>query len=348
MRSALGQVFDPRENALNAWRLVLAAGVILQHSWPLTGRELATPFTGLLTQVWVDAFFVVSGFLITGSWLNNPRLREYAVARALRIFPGLWVCLLVVAFVLAPIGAALSGGSLRLSSQIAYVLNNAVLNIYYTGIDETPMNVPWPGVWDGPLWTLIFEVMCYIGVAILGVAGLLRRRWTVPVVFVLGVAGSAVVGYPVMSVETIPQMMLRFIVVFSAGALVYQYRDRIPARWWLVAVCAALVVVLGLLPNYRVYAALPLAYAVIVSGALLKRPRLRNDLSYGMYIYAWPVQQLLAAAGLVWLDPRLFFVVATLCTVPLAAASWFVVERQAMKLKRRVRRKEFAESAPGG
>ncbi|BBX04085.1 hypothetical protein MMOR_50210 [Mycolicibacterium moriokaense] len=128
------------------------------------------------------------------------------------------------------------------------------------------MGVPWPGVWDGPLWTLIFEVMCYIGVALLGVAGLLRWRWTVPVVFVLGVAGSAVVGYPVMSVETIPQMMLRFIVVFSAGALIYQYRDRIPARWWLVAVCAGLVVVLGLLPNYRVYAALPLAYAVTCPG----------------------------------------------------------------------------------
>lgn len=345
---ALGQVFDPRQNALNAWRLVLAAGVILQHSWPLTGRDLATPFTGLLTQVWVDGFFVVSGFLITGSWLNNPRLREYVVARALRIFPGLWVCLLVVAFVLAPIGVALSEGSLRLSSQIAYVLNNAVLNIYYTGIDGTPKGVPWPGVWDGPLWTLIFELLCYIGVALLGVMGLLRRRWTIPTVFVLAVAASAVAGYPVMAVETIPQMFLRFVVVFSAGALVYQFRDRIPARWWLVAVCAGLVVALGLLPNYRVFAALPLAYAVIVSGALLKRPRLRNDLSYGMYIYAWPVQQILAAAGLVWLDPRLFFVVATVCTVPLAAASWFVVERQAMKLKRRVRKKEFAESAPGG
>jgi peptidoglycan/LPS O-acetylase OafA/YrhL len=348
MSGALGQVFDPRQNALNAWRLALAAGVILQHSWPLTGRELSTPFTGLLTQVWVDGFFVVSGFLITGSWMNNPRLREYAVARALRIFPGLWVCLLVVAFVLAPIAVSLSEGSLRLSSQIAYVLNNAVLNIFYTGIDGTPKGVPWPGVWDGPLWTLIFELLCYIGVAVLGVAGLLRRRWTIPIVFVLAAAGSAVVGYPVMAVETIPQMVLRFVLVFSAGALVYQLRDRIPARWWLVAVCAGLVVALGLLPNYRVFAALPLAYAVIVSGALLKRPQLRHDLSYGMYIYAWPVEQTLAAAGLVWLDPRLFFVVATVCTVPLAAASWFVVERQAMKLKRRVRKKEFAESAPGG
>jgi peptidoglycan/LPS O-acetylase OafA/YrhL len=289
----------------------------------------------------------VSGFLITGSWMNNPRLREYVVARALRIFPGLWVCLLVVAFVLAPIGVAMSEGSLRLSSQIAYVLNNAVLNIYYTGIDGTPAGVPWPGVWDGPLWTLIFELLCYIGVAVLGVVGLLRRRWTIPIVFVLAVAASAVVGYPVMKVETIPQMLLRFIVVFSAGALVYQFRDRIPARWWLVAVCAGLVVALGLLPNYRVFAALPLAYAVIVSGALLKRPQLRNDLSYGMYIYAWPVQQILAAAGLVWLDPRLFFVVATLCTVPLAAASWLLVERQAMKLKRRLRKKESRNPRPG-
>lgn len=345
VKAPLDAVFDPRHNALNAWRLILAAGVILQHSWPLTGRTLETPFVQVFTQVWVDGFFVVSGFLITGSWLNNPRLRDYAAARLLRIFPGLWVCVLIVAFVIAPIGAALSGDSLRLSSQMAYALNNGVLNIFYAGIDGTPKGVPWPGVWDGPLWTLIFELLCYVGVGVLGVVGLLRRRWTIPIVFVLSVAGSALVGYPVMAVETVPQMVLRFVVVFSAGALLYQYRDRVPARWWLVALSAGLVIVLSLLPNYRVYAALPLAYAVIVSGALLKRPRLRNDLSYGMYIYAWPVQQLLAAAGLIWLDPRLFFVMATTCTVPLAAFSWLVVERQALKLKRRVRKREFAESS---
>lgn len=343
----LGQVFDPRQNAMNAWRLILAAGVILQHSWPITGRDLDTPFIQLFSHVFVDGFFVISGFLIVRSWMNNPRLREYAAARLLRIFPGLWVCVTVIAFVLAPIGVALSEGSLRLSSQIAYVLNNAVLNIFYTGIDGTPKGVPTPGVWDGPLWTLIFELMCYIGVAVLGVAGMLRRRWTIPSVFVLSVAASAVVGHPVMTADP-ASIVLRFIVVFSAGALVYQFRDRIPARWWLVAVCAVMVVVLGLLPNYRVYAALPLAYAVIVSGALLKRPRLRNDLSYGMYIYACPVQQVLAAAGLIWLHPPLFFVVATVCTVPLAAGSWFLVERHAMNLKHRVRRPAAPQVATSG
>ena len=80
--------------------------------------------------------------------------------------------------------------------------------------------------------------------------------------------------------------------MFSAGAFLYQWRDVIPARWSLVAVSVVIVLAAGLLPDYRVVAAIPLAYAVIVSGALLKkqRLRLRTDLSYGTYIYAYPVQ----------------------------------------------------------
>lgn len=86
---------------------MLASGVILQHSWSLTGRKIYPPIEQLLTQVWVDGFFAISGFLITASWVRNPRLREYFVARILRIFPGLWVCLAVVAFVIAPISVAI-------------------------------------------------------------------------------------------------------------------------------------------------------------------------------------------------------------------------------------------------
>jgi peptidoglycan/LPS O-acetylase OafA/YrhL len=118
----------------------------------------------------------------------------------------------------------------------------------------------------------------------------------------------------------------------------YQFRDKVPARWWLVALCAALVVASGLLPNYRIYTALPLAYAVVTSGALLKVERLwlRNDVSYGVYIYAWPVQQLLAMAGLAWLSPFPFFLAATAVTVPLAVVSWVLVEKRALALKRRI------------
>ncbi|OBK18343.1 acyltransferase, partial [Mycobacterium sp. 1245852.3] len=258
---------------MNAWRLVLASGVILQHSWPLTGRKLPALGEQLLTQVWGDGFFVVSGFLITSSWVRNPRLREYFVARILRIFPGLWVCLAVVAFVAAPIGVAIQGGSaarLLLSpAPITYWLNNAVLNVYHAGIDGTPKNVPFPGVWDGVLWTLIFEMFCYIAVAVAGVAGLFNRRWPAPVVFAFFLVAAVLVSYPVAAVPTLFQMITRFALVFAAGAVLHEFRDVIPARWSLVAVSAAIVVVAGVLvPNYRILAALPLAYAVVVSGAL--------------------------------------------------------------------------------
>ncbi|TDZ92823.1 hypothetical protein CCUG62472_03441 [Mycobacteroides salmoniphilum] len=94
-----------------------------------------------------------------------------------------------------------------------------------------------------------------------------------------------------------------------------------------------------------------MAYAVIVSGSLIHNPRLnlRNDLSYGTYIYAYPVQQLLVVLGLGSLNILLFFAIATAATVPLAAFSWFVVEKRAISLKSRLTRKKTAavdESPP--
>lgn len=341
----LAQVFDSRINALNAWRLVLASGVIVQHSWPLTGRKVHPPYDQLFSQISVDGFFVISGFLIAASWVRNPRFREYVVARVLRIFPGLWVCLVVVAFVIAPIGVAIQGGSavrlLTSRGPIEYVLNNAVLNVFHASIDGTPRHVPFPGVWDGVLWTLIFEIFCYIAIAVAGMAGLLKRRWPAVVVFTLVLAFTALVSYPV-EVQTVVQMIGRFALVFAAGTLLHQFKDKIPARWSLVAISAVIVVVAGLLvPNYRILAALPLAYAVVVSGALIhhKRLRLRTDLSYGVYIYAWPMQQLLAICGLAFLQPPAFAVVAAVATLPLAALSWFLVEKRALSLKSRFKRR---------
>jgi peptidoglycan/LPS O-acetylase OafA/YrhL len=330
----LGQAFDPRHNALNAWRLILATGVIFWHSYPLTGHTIGyQPAVRLLGEVWVDGFFTVSGFLITASWLRKPHLREFWTARFLRIFPGLWVCLLVVAFIMAPIAAAIKHTSVPFTSEIGYVLNNGLLNVYYAGINGTPTGIPWPGVWNGSIWTLIFELLCYVAVFVLGVTGLLRRSWVLPTLFVLSVAWSGWVSYPTMAMQTIPQMLARFAVVFLAGALIHQYKDRIPASWSLVMLGAAVVVASGLLQNYRLVAAIPLAYTIIISGALLKAPALRNDISYGVYIYAFPVQQLLATFGALW-HPVLFFLTAAACTVPLAALSWFVVEKRAVALKR--------------
>ncbi|SIK96620.1 Nodulation protein 10 [Mycobacteroides abscessus subsp. abscessus] len=339
----LGRVFDPRNNALNAWRLVLATSVILWHTWPLTGHEIPPrPITQLLSQVGVDGFFAVSGFLITSSWMRNPQPRSYFTSRGLRILPGLWVCVFITAFAIAPLGVLIQRGSvselMKSGAPAAYVLNNGLMNVlFYPGIAGTPKNIPWPGVWNGSLWTLAFETGCYIVVALLGISGLLKYRWAIPTAFVLTLTATAVFGFPAFAMSTIPQMVARFAVMFAAGALIYQYQDKIPAKWSLVALSLGLLLLSGLLSNYRVLGAIPLAYLVIASGALLKRLNLRNDLSYGVYIYAFPIQQLLVIMGLATLRVFPFFIVATLVTLSLAAMSWFVVEKRALALKKRLR-----------
>lgn len=367
---SLGREFDPRRNALNACRLAMATGVILYHSWLLTGRQLSfAPAHQLLRDVWVDGFFAISGFLITRSWFMHPRVGEYFVARGLRILPGLWLCLAVTAFVIAPIGVAIQGGSagkLLLSrAPYEYVLENSAVMLFKQGIGDTPNGIPVPGVWNGSLWTLLWEVLCYIAIAVFGVVGLLRRRWFIPVLLALallwssrlpawGVFANLAESQQIMEPSTaalfVQAIVARFAVVFLAGAFVYQIRNVIPARWSLVALSVVVVLVASLLPNYRMLAAIPLAYAVIVSGALIhnKRFRLRTDLSYGVYVYAWPIQQLLIICGLAVLNPFVFAMVATIVTVPLAALSWFLVEKPAMTIKTRIEQRKQASAGESG
>lgn len=336
----LGKVFDTRHNALTTWRLILAIGVIFWHSWPLTGRHIdLAPVTRLLGEIFADGFFAVSGFLITAAWLRRPHLKEFWTARVLRIFPGLWVCLTVIAFVMAPIAASVRDIEITFSSEIQYVLNNAALNVGYSGIDGTPSDVPIPDVWNGSIWTLFFVLVCDVMVSVLGFFGLLKRRWTIPTLFALAVCWSAYVSYSDHAqgeLPSFPQALARFTLVFLTGAMFFQFQHRIPANWWLVGLSISVVAASGWIQNYRVIGAVPLAYMIIVSGALVRKARLTNDLSYGVYIYAFPVQQLLATCGLAGFNPLVFFVLATAITLPLAALSWFLVEKRAVALKRRL------------
>ena len=340
----LGQAFDPRANALNVFRLVLAVVVILWHSFPLTGRDISWwPLHQLLSEAEVDGFFAISGFLITASWFRRPRVRDYLIARALRILPGFYICLVITAFVVAPIGVAMQGGSagalLWSSAPIEYVGKNIGIWTFQFDVGATPRGIPIPGVWNGSLWTLGWELACYLTVVAVGVRGLCRRRWFLPLALVLPLLVSLMPWSALLPsiVCALPAIAARFALMFGAGALIYQLRNVIPARWSWVAVSMAVVFAANFLPNYRLVAAILLAYAIITAGALIRHKRftVHTDLSYGMYIYAFPIQQLLVIGGLGWINPLAFWILATAATLPFAALSWFVIEKPAISWKSR-------------
>lgn len=338
----LSIAFDPRANGLNAVRLLLATFVIVWHAVPLSGRTLDSDMLRqLLAEIWVDGFFAASGFLIVGSWLRRPHWGAYLTARILRILPAFYACLLVVSLVLAPLALKLTQGPLPdgfWTSSWSFIANNSLLRINQWDIAGTPMDVPYPGVWNGSLWTLWWEFLCYLAVLGLGVARLLSFRWTISTVFVLALVGEILSTYDFIGNYYIVNGS-RFALMFAAGALVYRYQHRIPTSWPLIGGAAALVVLSGVLPDYRILAAFPLAYVVIATGALLRRPafRLKNDISYGVYIYAFPVQQMLALAGVAQGSFILYVLLSVAGTLPLAVASWFLVEKPAMRLRRFVR-----------
>jgi peptidoglycan/LPS O-acetylase OafA/YrhL len=137
----------------------------------------------------------------------------------------------------------------------------------------------------------------------------------------------------------------RLLTMFLAGVLVYLFRDQIPASWPLVAGAMVIVAVSTLLPSYRLLAAIPLAYVLMVSGALirLKWLQLPTDLSYGVYIYGFPLQQLLLVAGLS-VHPILFAAISIVVTLPVAALSWFFIEKPSLGLKRRLEQVDSRQS----
>lgn len=339
---------DPRRNALNLLRLLLAATVLVNHCWTLSGHGEGPMVNGLNLGRWaVFGFFAISGYLITGSRLTKP-LSVFLIHRIARIFPAFLVCLVVVAFGFAPLAfyhqhGTLAGFMTTPTTPTNYVLTNAALRIATWGVAGTPEQVPYPGAWNGSLWTLYYEFVCYMIIAVLCCLGFVRRR---PVWLALAFALSAAFSYGIDSTTVYWQgnpdlpLLAPLLPFFLGGALVYAIRDRVPFTWPLalagVAVSAVLVDRLGW--GGQQLAAPLLAYALLWLGAVLPSPELvrRHDISYGVYIYAFPVQQLLATYA--WY--RWGFAVYVALTVvgagALAVASWLLVERPVMRRARAI------------
>ena len=162
----LQERFDPRRNNFDLIRLVLAATVGIAHGIVMrTGQQ---PYFGISTlgDFALDGFFILSGFLVTRSWLMLDNFWRYAWHRFLRIMPAFWVCLLVLAFVVAPIALMLEGQPLSElftapDSALKFVLVNSGLMVFTYEIASIFASNPTPLTVDGSLWTLILATRAF-------------------------------------------------------------------------------------------------------------------------------------------------------------------------------------------
>jgi peptidoglycan/LPS O-acetylase OafA/YrhL len=333
------QAFHSRRNSLNALRLFLAVLVIVSHSSPINGFGGDPGFGDLSPGSFgVYGFFAISGYLIIGSRLNAHSFVDYFWRRALRIYPAFLICLVVVAFVFAPVSLFWSGGPLDAASAGNYVLNNVGLFIKQWGIKGTLDSVPFIGSWNGSLWTLFYEFVCYLAIGI--AASIIPRRFLKPA---LGAAVILAMGFMVLNsiTRTGAEFPILLEVIhlggfFAAGAALYLWRETLPSHWALAALSFVAIFVTAHFGLSRALATIPMAYLMMYLGARLPLHRIgaKNDISYGMYIYAFPVQQLIVTAlpGQQLSQPG-YILLAIVATVPLAMASWFAIEKPAMRLK---------------
>jgi len=337
--SSLVSAFDPRSNSLNAIRLALALLVVVSHSWALGGAGPEPELGGANLGTWaVFGFFGISGYLITRSRLSRHSVRQFYRARFLRLVPGFLVCLLAVAFVFAPLSLLLDpAGSFSFLDQLGYVLRNALLYPPFLGqydVGSTLFGVPFPDVWNGPLWTLFWEASCYVLVGV--AASLLPRRILGPLM-IATVLLASVATFAAEQTPAVPLLVTRTLPMFAAfagGAVLFLYDEKFIRRW-AVPGAAALVLLSVLTQTATTLAPLPFTYLLFVLSAILPLRSVgsRFDISYGVYIYGWPVQQLVALMAGDSLPVWLFVGLSVAGTLPLAFLSCRFVEQPALAFK---------------
>jgi peptidoglycan/LPS O-acetylase OafA/YrhL len=348
-----------RSNNLDFLRLVLAISVVYCHCyilfygteegveplWVASGKQLS------IGTVALNMFFVISGFLIIQSWNNCEGLGDFLKRRILRVYPGFIVASLLCVLLFAPIGTVdwfMPHGYWKLyyeNINIPKVLfRMAELN--KPAIPWTLKSAPYPNDINGPLWTIRYEFYCYLLVPLLGFAGLYKKKYFVVILFLIAFVSQLLQQYANISMfnwhEYIligkPDFFPRFLTYFLAGICFYNYKDEIPRSRALVLfsmlmLIASTVYFKGLVITQPIFATYILFYLAFTDKIPFQNFAARGDFSYGVYIYAWPVQQLLILFFQKQLNIGTLFILTLTITIVIAFLSWHCIEKPFLKLK---------------
>ena len=336
-----------RKNSFDIIRFVAASLVVLSHSYAIVGK--AEPHIGNISlggfSVWV--FFILSGYLISFSWKQYPRFNVFMAKRALRIFPGLIVAVALTILVLGLVSSLSYRDYITHPETVSYSNNILLLRTQYSLPGVFTNNV-YPTAVNGSLWTLAYEFFMYGAVAALGVFSLLKKRkveYVWALLFILNIVsvlkpGALSFSLFYLDIRLIAQMGL----MFFSGVLLQMYDKNViyKNRYWLPAL-AVFFASATLLPTLTaLFGATLLAYGII---GLAKKPYFykfgaQGDYSYGLYVYSFPVQQL------IWYytettRPAVMFILSFIVSLSMGVLSWYLVEARFIKLKKHIRLEDY-------
>ncbi len=333
-----------RDNNFNLVRMIAASGVLVSHAYPLSlGRAAQEPFEATLQGITLGAlcvmvFFGISGFLIARSFERSSTFRRFVMARVFRLFPALAVVLLITVLVAAIWFSEGSEEALWRAAPQYFFRNITLYLLQYElpGVFETN---PYGPAINGSLWTLNHEVSCYAGVVVLGFLGALANKGRMGLLLAL-----FVVGYSAMIIlDPHPRLvsLAKLAWPFYVGVAFYVWRDKLALSWRIGFLIAALAVVSHFTLLFHEVFTVAVIYWVFLIGYLpsgaIRRYNSLGDYSYGTYIYAYPVQQVLANT-LSPMTPLENIILAFPIVLVCAALSWRLVEKPALSLSGRTGR----------
>lgn len=285
-------------NNFDGLRLLGAGAVLISHQYAVLGLDEPGLGGSTLGRIGVMLFFAISGYLVARSWQHDPHPLRFAAKRFLRVAPALAMLQLLTLLMLRALGIV--------------------------AFEDNPLRAV-----NGSLWTIPLEIQCYL--LLLAMAMLMRRIGLAMIgLFLFAWASGALAALPWINAH-----LPYFGIAFGFGVLLHE-RPRLRRPW-----PAALMLALGLLAWWLSLPSFGLAMIVATLAVQIgerawpiwKDAGRHGDLSYGLYLYAFPVQQLYV----LWLGPRhpyaLMLSLALLTTLALAWLSWRLVERPALALK---------------
>lgn len=337
---SLGERFALRQTGgFDYARLILALGVILWHtlniSYGMTPFEdFASSPLSLTVRSILPLFFALSGFLVASSLERNPHLPTFLWHRFLRIFPALTVEITLSAFILGPIFTVIALSEYFSNPKfLSYFLN--VAGIIHYELPGVFIGNPLSGIVNGSLWTVPAELECYIALSILSLVGIFARvRWLVFIFVIL--TAACIVRQLIFDLPLgIAVSKYSLVLSFLAGVVVFRVRGRLSGG--VVQGLISLAIALGLLLHPVLVWISPIFCAHAIAALGCTTPKkvpiiFDGDYSYGLYLYAFPIQQ--AVAEMVGEgNPTEVLIFSVLATSVFACFSWHVIEKPTLKLK---------------